>query len=208
MIISGMAKLMIGDLENSLAAFKQAYSLKPNAISSCNSLGMVYLRLGKYEQSKLYFTKALDINTKNFAARNNLGLTHLKLHDYKSAESNFRIALEEKKDPTVYSNLAFCLFELNSVPEAIKNWEKSIDLFSRRPSYPGMEFDQTDAKAGLSIGYFVNGNHQKAINLYKSALERNPDYAVIAKLENEYFWPPRARSTAIELINKIKSNPQ
>jgi len=206
MIILGMSNLMRRDLASSLAAFEKAAALEPNEISSYNSLGMVYLQMENYEKSKINFTKALSINENSFAARNNLALTNLKLGEYKSAEDNFYKALAQKKHPTVYSNLAFCLFELNSIPDAIRSWETSLKLFSDWPLYPGIKYDMMDANAGLSVGYFANGNLDQAIELYGKVVGSNPDYADITKLENDYLWPPKTRSIAIELIKKLGSN--
>lgn len=207
MIIHGMSSFMIGDYANSLTAFKNANRLKPNEVSY-NALGMVYLQMKNYEKSKTYFAEAIETTKNNFAVINNLGLSKLSLGEYLSAVKDFNIALKLKNHPAVHSNLAFCLFELNRLKEAKKHWETSLELFSTWPYYPGMEFYVVDAKAGLAIGCFTNGDLSQAVDLYGKVVKKIPDYANIDKLENDFLWPPKAISKADELIKILKSKSQ
>ena len=65
-----------------------------------------------------------------------------------------------------------------------------------------------DANAGLAIGHFTNGQLTQALERYGNVVKANPDYIDKGKLENDYIWPPNARTKAEELIKKLDSKAQ
>ncbi|MCP4670885.1 MAG: tetratricopeptide repeat protein [Desulfobacula sp.] len=208
LIMLGISNLMAGDLFGSLEAFEKAARLQPDNIVSLNSLGMIHLQIGNYENSRMYFTRVKKIDPTNFAAINNLGIVNLKLGENKKAKENFNIALGLKNHPKVYSHLAFSLFELGQLNEAINNWETSLKKFPKWTHYPDIEYDVMDANAGLAVGEFTNGKQTQAIERYGKVIKENSDYADIAILKNDYFWPPKISSKADELMKKLNSNSQ
>ncbi len=233
MVMLGMSYLKIGDHPKSLEAFEQALALRPDGISCYNSLGRLHQDMNNYEKSKPYFTRAIELAEEKYkilkkiklsspehrekleTARinfcnvlNNLAISNLKLGEYKRAQVNFEKSLDLNDDPTVHSNLSFCLLELDKINDAIKHWETSLELFAKCRPYLEMEFDVMDAKAGLALGYFTVGKIDQAVDKYTDVVKENYDYSDINKLKNDYFWTPKAILIATQILKNKKSSSQ
>jgi tetratricopeptide (TPR) repeat protein len=100
--------------------------------------------------------------------------------------------------PNSYSgndNLAYVLFDLQRVDEALKHWEKALEI---RPNDP-------DALAGKALVLKEKGEHMTALALYRSAVEQNSSFLNAQILREEFLWSESACMAAQPLIEKLKS---
>lgn len=91
-----------------------------------------------------------------------------KNHGYTDAETAYRKALEEKDKPSTAYNLGNTVYNQNRLPEAIQQYQKSIESAS-----------DTDlkAKAWYNIGnaHFQNKDFENSVKAYKESLKLHPE---------------------------------
>ncbi len=135
----------------------------------------------------------------------NIGNTFFKLEDYKSAAENYKLAMHNKKIYwACYYKLALCYVYTSSWANAESMYKQ---MLKRDP-------DNSSLKASLAYIYSMNGNVLKAIKMYASFLEEQPEnesylenYLVLILSEKKYFKKYRtAFEEKLEKLNEV--NPE
>jgi tetratricopeptide (TPR) repeat protein len=87
---------------------------------------------------------------------------------YTDAETAYRKALEEKTKPTTAYNLGNTIYNQNRIPEAIQQYQKSIEL-SDDPAL------KSKAWYNLGNAHYQNQEYDKSIQAYIESLKLQPD---------------------------------
>ncbi|RMH06141.1 MAG: tetratricopeptide repeat protein, partial [Aquificota bacterium] len=95
-------------------------------------LGYIYERQGKLELAQEEYKKAIRKDKREWRAYFNLGNTYAKLGKYEEAKEFYEKALELKKDPDIYNNLAYTLYQLKDYCGALFYAKKALEKGSRR----------------------------------------------------------------------------
>ncbi|KPV53407.1 hypothetical protein SE17_09850 [Kouleothrix aurantiaca] len=86
-------------------------------------------------------------------------------------------------------NMAFCLYELGRVDEAIAKWQQALAI---EPNSP-------DANAGLGMALYASGRREEGIAYYRTAIQLKADYANEDWLRTAALWSDRAINDSREL---------
>lgn len=86
---------------------------------------------------------------------------------YTDAETGYRKALEEKEKPTTAYNLGNTIYNQNRIPEAIQQYQKSIES-TQDPSL------KSHAYYNLGNAHFQNKEYKESIQAYKESLKLQP----------------------------------
>lgn len=90
-------------------------------------LGYIYEKQGKLELAQEEYKKAIRKNKRDWRAYFNLGNTYAKLGNYEEAKELYQKALEIKKDPDIYNNLAYTLYNLKDYCSALFYAKKALE---------------------------------------------------------------------------------
>ncbi|HUG38857.1 MAG TPA: tetratricopeptide repeat protein [Longimicrobiales bacterium] len=95
---------------------------------------------------------------------------------------------------TAHDNLAFVLFDLHRMSEALAHWEAALAI---RP-------DEPDALAGKAIALQSLNRGAEAVLFYQRAVAANPTYLDCEALGREFFWSRIACNAAAPLIRQVR----
>ena len=85
---------------------------------------------------------------------------------FEKAMADYNKAIElDLKYAAAYNNLAYVLYDLDRVEEAVEHWEKAVELESG-----------ADHHAGLGLGLWKMGEKERAVQEYRKALELESRY--------------------------------
>jgi hypothetical protein len=127
-----------------------------------------------------------------------IGLLWYMIGEDKQSEKAYRNAIKyDNKNSTLHNNLAFLLFDLDRLKEAIDEWNLSL-------KYNPLN---TDALAGQAIAFFALGKIKEAEFSYRKAVEKDRSYLDCQHLKKANFWSEKACATATPLIETIKKRP-
>jgi len=155
-----------GRLEKSLAAFKTATKLRPDAVLPLVNTSIVHARLGKEPEAEKALRRALELAPKNAAANFNLGLLLAGKGETEDAEWCLRTALEA--DPTMDRaayNLGLLL--ASDRPEEAVAWLKKAR--EQNPKEPQYSYT-------LAFYQAQNGDTKNAIEILQSMVDEGMNY--------------------------------
>lgn len=202
-LLVGTAYLVKGDYRNSIVALEQAVGQGLYDEQLFNNLFLACLKAGRPEDAKKYLEKSLAIAPENTGILSNYALFRMSRGDFEKAMDSYRTILATDDNPIARSNLAFCLFELGRVPEAVAEWEHSLDSLDAWNRQSAIQWQGLDASAGLAVGYYTIGQIEKSESLYRHVISQNSDYRDPESLSSSYFWPEKIKTKAGELIRQI-----
>lgn len=120
---------------------------------------------GRYEEALENFNKAIEIDSNYSAAFNNRGFSKDKLMDFEGAIQDFNSALAYNRGDFCTScchlNLGLAYGKLNNLEEAIKQFEKAIEL---KPGYGEAYYD-------LGYAYHLMGEKETACENWELAIK-------------------------------------
>ncbi len=125
----GIAYFEKGDLEKSIAYFKQAIEKVPGEAVVHSNLGVAYEKKGDSESALSEFRQAASIDSRDPKYRNNMGSIYVKMGKDAEAEQAFREVLKVDPDfaETLY-NLGFLCSGQNRVAEAKEYWSRFLAI--------------------------------------------------------------------------------
>ncbi len=119
-----------GNLEESLAAFREAARLNPEYLSTWINMGYVQCELGAYQDAVGSLLTAIRIDEKADEAYCNLGVVFLRVKDYAGAEKHFRSAVRYNPSyVNAYCNLGTCLALQERFSESVAVFLRVLELF-------------------------------------------------------------------------------
>jgi tetratricopeptide (TPR) repeat protein len=111
------------------------------------------------------------------------------------AERAYTEALRvEPRLSAAHDNMAFVLFDLGRIKEALAHWERAVELNRQDP----------DSLAGKAIALEALGNRRAALVAYRAAVKWNKDYLDTRVLHEQFAWSNRACETATPLLDAIR----
>jgi tetratricopeptide (TPR) repeat protein len=106
----------------------------PEDIGALNDLGYLWTDQSKHlERSRRMVQRAVDAEPDNAAYRDSLGWAHYRLGQYDRAIEELQAAeklLDENPDGVIYDHLGDALFAAGRKKDAVKAWERAIELFT------------------------------------------------------------------------------
>lgn len=103
----GMARLLVGDLDEAYAYTKKALITDSRSAPAWNNLGVIFSRLGELEYAENAFLKAIEMNSDANSARSNIANTYRRQGEYElAAEMESRVARFRDDNPYYHQSLA------------------------------------------------------------------------------------------------------
>ena len=123
-----------------------------------------YYMLEKYEESLNYCGKLLDYPSYEYEALILQGECLGNLSRRREAIETFEKAVEIKEEGEIYYNIGVCYYEENNLDDAIKYYEKSIELLP----------DFVSSYINLAVCYCRKFRIEEGMKYAKKAIEINP----------------------------------
>lgn len=185
------------DIDSARAVYQKGITAAPNNPLNHIGLGKTYLYEGKTAEGKTHIDKGLALaGPKNANAMVKAAEAYLAT-DHKDPQAAFNLlnaALKlDVKNPEIYILLGDAyLAQSNNGSEAIRNYEKAIDL------------DKSSVKAILRIGqlYGRAKNYQEALNYYRRAEKVDSTYAPAYSEQGELYYMAKQYDTALKKYRK------
>ena len=106
---SGNQLLAQGDLDQAVARYRKAISIKGDLVEAHSNLGTALRQQGKFEEAAASYRKALSIRPDHAAAHNNLGNVLRKLGNPEAALASYLRALQLGGSPEAKLGFVACL---------------------------------------------------------------------------------------------------
>lgn len=154
--------------DSALMHYQKAIESDPDFSNAYNNAGLVFQARGDLSSAEKFFKKAVNIDSDLYTAFINLGNLYLGKNDLVKAEFTFLQAKETAPD----KGTAF--FRLGSLYSRQKEFAKADEMFET-----GARLGEMSASDYVNWGnnYFGNQNPQRAVALYKKAIEIDPSFA-------------------------------
>jgi Tfp pilus assembly protein PilF len=190
---------------------EEAISLDPKYPAAYDSLSAIHrlnVWYGLTKTPKESLDSSLKLIQKALVLNENYGDAHSSLATIYNMKRQFDKAINEielaislnPNDADIHANLGRFLHNLGRTEESVAAFKKAIRLNPHAPSYYLMNF---------CVTYWMMGQHEKALDLCKRALERNPDqlfaHITLAAAYSELGRTGEASASATEAL-RIKPN--
>jgi protein O-mannosyl-transferase len=156
-----------GNYPQSVALYQKAISLDPRDPDAWVNLGNLYLQLALPQKAKGAYENAIALKSNDVEAIVGLGATFQRSGDFSDAEQAYRRAIAvDPGQASAYCDLGALFLQQGNLPAASKELTRAIEHNS---SYAPAYFD-------LGVLYEQMGRRDLAIDMYKKALNIQPDY--------------------------------
>lgn len=178
-----------GELDKSIAAWKEALAMEPDDVSALSNLGSAYTYAGRLDDATAQYRRALEIDPENYKTRSNLGVALARTGHREEALRHLRHALElNPEDVPTLTALGGTLMQAGELDNAIEALRRAVDL---DPSH-------TDAYNNLGGALARQGKFSEAVALFETGLRIEPNSAAL------HFNLGRARASAGQLREGIR----
>lgn len=165
----------MNDFDKAISAYGEALKLNPDLLEAYVASGDAYIFQGNFQKAELYLAKADKLKINDAKLRFLQGLVLVAKQNYRAADMYFKKAI--KVNPyygMAYANLGKLSFEQNNIKMAIYYFQRTVSLMPQNK----------DAILALASLYLRPGyvNVHESYNLYKKALELNPDAPEAAQI--------------------------
>ena len=149
--------------------------LKDPARSSLyNDIGFMYMRMRKFEQAANAFEKRFTADPENATAYLNYGLSNEFLGNWEKARMAMRTVVSQKPDYVPgHLHLANCLAQVDSIREAIREYELVIKLAGAEEDKYRSELG--DAHGRIGVQALIDKSYPKALDYLSKAIKYKPD---------------------------------
>jgi tetratricopeptide (TPR) repeat protein len=152
-------------LEEAVAHFESALSLKPDFSEAHNNLGTAFLDLGRFDDARSEYIQALRLTPHDAGIHYNLGLALQKLGRPEEAVAETRASLEVRPNHAgAHASLGNALQTLGRLDEAVAEYHEALRL------------NPDDAEAHHNLGSALGklGRLGEAVAQYEETLRLNP----------------------------------
>ena len=209
----GVAYFRLGEIHNSIEAYKMSIKDNSNFEMAYNNLAISYIEIGLYEKAYINFIKTLNINKENYFAKKNL-IYLLNFINPKNVEDHFFIEINNKIKKLVYkleknnlNKIDFLKETLNQSENIIKKYYKNLILEDTQIYRKNSQ--DLNCKRHFKvfnkfniIPKFCFSCYKVQINL-KNVIDLIKLYFVFDKIN---LQNNNTRKCAIELRDKVKGN--
>jgi tetratricopeptide (TPR) repeat protein len=156
-----------GQLDESIAQFREALRINPEYSNAKRNIGIVLLKQGKIDESIKVLTEVVNSKGNRPKAHNYLGLAYAEKGELDTAIQHYKKAIRLKPDYVeAIANLGIALKEQGQVTEAIKEWERALLL---KP-------DEPDVHYNMGLAMVEQYKYDEAIKHFSAALKSKPDW--------------------------------
>lgn len=177
--------------KEAVAENEKALSIDPKLAEAAVNIGYVQYMQGQRPQALDYFRSLSQKFPDSSVVFVNLGF--LLFSEYVKGQTD---ELQEALDTTrrawdldvdhenavTADNLAVLYYETDSLPDAVKLWERAHEL----------DPTSRDILAGYALGLFKSGRQEEAIRLYREAVRRDNQMRNADVLRRKYLWTEKA----------------
>jgi tetratricopeptide (TPR) repeat protein/S1-C subfamily serine protease len=164
----GNAYLELKQYPQAFSDFSKAITTNPKFVEAYIARGNAYFGLKQYLQALAEYDKAIVINPEYTEIYFNRGNTYALLKQYPQALADYDkfIAINPKFIPAI-KYIGLVNYEQSNVNAAIAQFQKVISL----------DNSLAEPKLALATAYFKSGNQAPALELAKTALQIEPQFA-------------------------------
>ncbi len=195
----GIVLQELGKLEDAVASYQKALTIKPNIAEAHNNLGLVLFELGRPEEAIANYRKALTIMPDLVESHYNLGNVLWKLGRLDKAQASYHEALRLKPDyAEAHHNLGNVFWVLGKEEKAEANFRQALRL---KPDY-------ADAHNNLGNVLWVLGKEEEAEANFQKAITINPNFTeAYSNLGALYHAHHRFEEAVASLHKALDLNP-
>jgi len=147
----GKLWLVLGEIDLALEDFQMALKLGPSVAKYHNNVGGCYLNRGEMDKAMPYFLKAMELAPRFGAPHCNIGKYFiLEGLSQKAIEWLEKGKLAEASRSELYWNAGIAYRDLDNYEEAIRNWEKCMELDPRTGFQLQSQIDEAQRKIDLN----------------------------------------------------------
>ena len=164
--VYGEVLFNLGDLDKSKQEYEKTIELTPLNVQAYEGLGRVWFRIGDMEKAVSFYKKGLDVHSGNASIYNNLGNAYLNMGRFDDALYNYKKALE------INPRFTEVKYNICMIKEKIGSSDKALDCYSiliEKDSH----VEAMNNAGNILVG---KGDIDKALDLFKRALDIKPDY--------------------------------
>ena len=159
-----------GRFEDSIAEWKRALELDPNAAAAISNLGAALDGAGRPEEAARQFARALEIDPDNVRAHTNIGIALARSKRYEEAARHFERALELRPgDAQARSAYGGMLVETGDTEKALVHLRIALELTPESP----------DALNNYAGALARAGRYRESLAFFRKALEIEPNSAIL-----------------------------
>ena len=175
--------------ENALNSIKEGKKIDPKRSELYFLESSIFIKQDKIKDAQKSLKKGLNLQPDNINGLFQLGNLYLM-------EKNFKISLNIFNETTnikptfwqAFNNKGLIFFELNNIPNAIKNFERAIEI-------------ESNAEPLLALAVCIqNENFKESILLAKKALSKDPNY-VDNEYRTEQLWGQKIQKETNKLFS-------
>jgi GWxTD domain-containing protein len=132
--VTGQELLNAGDLKGAVARLAEAYSLKPDKPSIAVAYGLSLVAVEDFGRAKEILAPLAPAGRGSAEVLAALGRTHHALGEFAEAAALYRECLERfGANIEIMNLLGTCYFKMGNREEALKTWEKSLEISPDQP---------------------------------------------------------------------------
>jgi len=175
--------------DNALNSIKEGKKFDPKMSELYFLESSILIKQNKIKHAQKSLKKGLNLEPENINGLFQLGNLYLMEKNFKKSLNIFNVTTNIK--PTfwqAFNNKGLIFFELNNIPNAIKNFERAIEI-------------ESNAEPLLALAVCIqNENFKKSILLAKKALSKDPNY-VDNEYRKEQLWGQKIQKETNKLFS-------
>jgi tetratricopeptide (TPR) repeat protein len=157
-----------GRLQDAMAAFQQAISIKPDHAEAHRNLGGIFCHQGRDAEAVASYRRALELNPRSGICHSNLGNVLAHQEKFKEAEAYCREAVRlQPADSGSHNNLANALKGQGRLEEAVASYQEALRL---QPNFP-------EAHHNLGLVLLEQNRVPESLDRSREAVRLKSDYA-------------------------------
>jgi tetratricopeptide (TPR) repeat protein len=165
--------ILLANYDGALPIIKDYLQRHPEAFDGYYLSGVVDRDLGNYSAAKVALEHAIRLDPNHYDARYNLGVALAKSGEPAAARPQLEKAVQlDPSAPEAHFQLASVLRALSLAKEG----QQELDLY-RQSTAQKTKKDIAATKANQGNALLAKGENQKAVELYKEAVEQDPKNA-------------------------------
>ena len=175
--------------ENALNSIKEGKKFDPKMSELYFLESSIFIKQDKLKDAQKSLKKGLNLQPDNINGLFQLGNLYLMEKNFKKSLNIFNETTNIK--PTfwqAFNNKGLIFFELNNIPDAIKNFERAIEI-------------ESNAEPLLALAVCIqNENLKESILLAKKALSKDPNY-VDNQYRKDQLWGQKIQKETNKLFS-------